>query len=211
VALNDAELVALAGLTSAEDQLPYFTGSGTAALAALSAFARTLLDDADASTARATLGVSRVFAYKTADEGVLNSSALQNDDDLHFAIGANEVWTVIWCLSVEGNNTGKFKVAISSPTGATGQYGIHGPAIAGGANGDGGSVRYLVKENVVNDSGLTIGLVDPTTPLLVIVEALIINGGTAGTVNLPWAQSAANNSNSTFINKWSWMRAEQVA
>lgn len=63
----DGELTALAGLTSAADKVPYFTGAGTAAVATLSSAGRALIDDADAAAQRATLGLGTAATSNTGD------------------------------------------------------------------------------------------------------------------------------------------------
>jgi hypothetical protein len=56
----DAELQAIAGLTSAADKGIQFTGSGTAAVFDLTTAGKALLDDADATTQRTTLGLGTI-------------------------------------------------------------------------------------------------------------------------------------------------------
>jgi hypothetical protein len=58
----DATLTALAGVTTAANKLIYATGSDTFSTADLTSFARTLLDDADAATMLATLGIDTASA-----------------------------------------------------------------------------------------------------------------------------------------------------
>jgi hypothetical protein len=53
----DADLTAIAALVSAADKVPYATGAATWSLMTVTAAARTLLDDIDVATMRATLSV----------------------------------------------------------------------------------------------------------------------------------------------------------
>lgn len=80
VQAHSGDLTAIAALTSAADRLPYYSGSGTAALATFTTFGRALVDDANAAAARTTLGLAigsdvQAYAPELAAIGALTSAS----------------------------------------------------------------------------------------------------------------------------------------
>ena len=125
----DATLAALAGVTTGVDLLPFFTGVDTAAATVLTGFMRTLLDDADAAEAQATLGITggvSTFlglsdtpdAYAThALEGVrVNAAATA----LEFAALSAGVTTLLGLTDVPDSYTGQALKAVTVKSDETG-------------------------------------------------------------------------------------------
>ena len=88
----DADLSAIAGLTSAADKGIQFTGSGTAGVYDLTSFAKTILDDADGGAVCTTIGAGALSADQTwsgAQRGSITSLTSSASITIDFNAGNN--------------------------------------------------------------------------------------------------------------------------
>lgn len=124
----DAGLQSIAGLTTQADRMIYTTGSDTYAVTTLSSFARTLLDDADAATMRATLGAAST-----------DSTELSVDTSEPSSIAIGDV-DGMYVYDISADDT---ELTVSLPSTAT-------------AGCLGKSVIFKIKSTVGSESSLTI-------------------------------------------------------
>lgn len=160
---HHAAILALAALTAEADKIPYFTGDDTAALATLTAFAMSLLDDADASAARTTLGLG-----SAAVRAALGSNELYSRDSIIGAVSeASGIPT--GAIIEQGSNANGYYLRFADGTQLC--FKVHNfPASSN--NNAGTLINYPVSfASVYSVHGSAATIISATTASQIVVEA----------------------------------------
>ena len=90
----DAGLASIAGLTTSADKMIYTSGSDTYVVTGLTSFGRSLVDDADASTARTTLGLTIGTNVQAYDAGLASIAGLTTSADKMIYTSGSDTYAV---------------------------------------------------------------------------------------------------------------------
>ncbi|MFJ9645019.1 hypothetical protein [Streptomyces sp. NPDC101206] len=140
---------------------------------------------------------------KAADESVTSSTTLQDDNHLVLALEASATYVVEGALFYDGQfNAGNLKLTWSLPAGATFYWSANAPAT-------GGAAAYA--SNAVTSGTITVGTYGTGgSKTTAQVSATVTTTGTAGNMQLRWAQDASVGIATTIYAK-SWLRAIRIA
>jgi hypothetical protein len=143
-----------------------------------------------------------LVAYKTANESVTSSTTLQNDDELFVSLAATAVYTLDMFILFDGSSTGDIKWKFTFPAGVTfNLIDLHEstPTVNNNAN--------MAIFNQTETHAL--GCNGAGTFLPIFHTGIVTTTGTAGTLQLQWAQNTSN-ATATRVIAGSYMRLQRV-
>jgi hypothetical protein len=132
------------------------------------------------------------LARKTADETVNNSTTLQNDDHLFFAVAANEVWLVQAWLMWDSAATPDIKFGWTGPASATFAWGALSTETSSGVASFGQSFSGTPVAPLAIGGTLFLPGAGAGTITAVALAGIAAIAGTAGNLQLQWAQNTLN-------------------
>ncbi|MEV0993408.1 hypothetical protein [Nonomuraea sp. NPDC050202] len=132
--------------------------------------------------------MQQVHALKTADESVVSSTTMQDDDHLFVPVDANTVYWVTALILYSASTAGDLKIGWSGPGGTSFEWVSDGFGSASSASGvDTVSRSYQTLGNTPAPGGNGTGVIVSCIP-----RGVLITGGSAGTFRFRFAQLASD-------------------
>lgn len=143
-------------------------------------------------TAAGLQAVAPVAAFKNANESVTSSTALQNDNALLIPLQANAVYYFRMFFGYTGGTQGSsdIKFGFTIPSGASMTWTRDGITTAG--------VRPVLVFNTTTAAS-TLGTNGTGSDEAGTVEGTVTTGGTAGNLQLQWAQNTSSTTATTVL------------
>ncbi len=152
------------------------------------------------ATTVSTSGTGLIFAKKPVDESVTSSTTLQNDDDLHIPISANDSMVVEGYIHYHNAGSSSLQTAVTVPAGATMDIVIYTDDV----------VLPPPETWTLTTSGTSTGnMAMNAVDIVIHYYGIVITGATAGNIQFQWAQGVSNATPATFKAK-SYMRGTLI-
>ena len=136
-----------------------------------------------------------LFARKTANQSVTNSTTIQDDTHLQLSVAASAVYRLEGLLIFNGASGANIRIGWSAPTGSTLDWTGAGQNTS--ASTTSGSI--ITNAQTISSTAYGLGTIGTGTNMIAIIRGLLITSSTSGTFKLEWAQNSANATATTMV------------